>query len=128
MTASNIKSGVLRSRSLQFTILHHYHRSGSSVNREPPRSTEPFSATLMPTSGHFCNVPSRETVVIIKMPAKSCFFYKLLTIQTKTDYLSPNQGTKKIIFTACHSGKLKLQPVAKVLETLYRILAYMACP
>ena len=35
---------------------------------EPPRSTEPFSATRMPTSGHFCHVPLRETVVIIKMP------------------------------------------------------------
>ena len=39
--------------------------------------------------------------------ANPCFFYNLLTIQTKTDYLSPNQGTKKIIFTACHLGKLK---------------------
>ena len=33
------------------------------------------------------------------------------------------QGAKKIIFIAFHSGKLKLQPVAKVLKTLYRILA-----
>ena len=35
--------------------------------------------------------------------------------------VSSKQGAKKIIFTACFSGKLKLQPVAKRLETLYLI-------
>ena len=39
-------------------------------------------------------------------------------IWTASKFNNTIQGAKKIIFTACHSGKLKLQPVAKVLETL----------